>query len=386
MIYTDLTRLAMKVAYSVHKEQTDKTGLPYIHHPLHLAEQMEEEITTCVALLHDTVEDGDITVADLQKMGFPPAVTDAVALLTHDPSVDYMEYVATIRQNPIAKAVKLADLRHNSDLSRMPVVDEWALRRTAKYKAAIALLEGEDITPGIDAPISYDTLRLFAYVNDHLITGEIRGIVLSFYGLGDMRMHSEDPAIAHRLAEKGILYVIPYTNPWCWMNAPAVRYTDEILAVLRAHHHLPEELPVVSTGGSMGGLSALVYCAYARITPIACIANCPVCDLPFHYTEREDLPRTLYSTFAPSAGSLADALAAHSPLHLANRLPKINYTLFHCTDDLAVNIDAHSRKLFAALSSTHTVTLTEIEGRGHCDLTPDAIEAFWQTAEREILE
>lgn len=224
--------------------------------------------------------------------------------------------------------------------------------------------------------ISYESLRKFAYSNDRLIEGRIRGIVLKFYGLGDMRMLDADPAEGVDYARQGVLYVIPYTNPWCWMNAAAVRYTDEILSVLCKRYELDASVKIVSTGGSMGGLSALVYCRYAAITPVACVANCPVCDLPFHFTERDDLPRTLYSAFAELDGTMEEALQAHSPLHLAETMPAIPYTLFHCTADRAVNIDAHSKQLVSAMKRTHSVRLIEVPDRGHCDLTPEAIEQY----------
>lgn len=143
MIYTPLTKKAMKIAYAAHAGQTDKTGIPYIFHPMHLAEQMETEATVCAALLHDVVEDTDMTFADLEQEGFTPEIIAALRLLTHDPAVPYMDYVRAIKQNPIAAAVKLADLRHNSDLTRMDTIDEKALQRAEKYKNAIALLLGE---------------------------------------------------------------------------------------------------------------------------------------------------------------------------------------------------------------------------------------------------
>ena len=142
MIYTPYTKKALKLCFEAHKDQIDKSGMPYVFHPFHLAEQMKDEVTTIVALLHDIVEDTDYTLDDLRRMGFGDDVTDALALLTHDPSVPYMDYVEKIKENPIATAVKLADLKHNSDLSRMDVIDEWAAQRTEKYRKAIALLEG----------------------------------------------------------------------------------------------------------------------------------------------------------------------------------------------------------------------------------------------------
>ena len=140
MIYTPTTKKALKLCFEAHKEQVDKSGMPYVFHPFHLAEQMQTEETTVVALLHDLVEDTDYTIEDLTSMGFGKNITDAIALMTHADDVAYMDYVREIKNNPIAKAVKLADLKHNSDLSRLDVVDEKALKRKEKYLKAISLL------------------------------------------------------------------------------------------------------------------------------------------------------------------------------------------------------------------------------------------------------
>lgn len=143
MIYTEMTKKALKLSFEAHKNQLDKSGMPYVYHPFHVAEQMNTEAETIVALLHDVVEDTDYSLADIRKMGFPEDVIDALALMTHDKTVPYMEYVAAIKKNPIAKAVKLADLKHNSDLTRLDDVDEKALLRVQKYKNAIAILSEE---------------------------------------------------------------------------------------------------------------------------------------------------------------------------------------------------------------------------------------------------
>ena len=141
MIYTDMTKKALQLCFDAHRDQTDKSGMPYVFHPFHLAEQMDTEETTIVALLHDVVEDSSYTLEDLKEMGYPTSVIDALALMTHDPSVSYMEYVKVISTSAIASRVKLADLKHNSDLSRLDKIDEKALARVEKYAAAIKLLE-----------------------------------------------------------------------------------------------------------------------------------------------------------------------------------------------------------------------------------------------------
>lgn len=141
MVYTALTKKAMKLAYSAHHGQQDKGGVPYIFHSIHLAEQMTDEPTTCIALLHDVVEDTDYTLEDLQKEGFGEEIINALRLLTHDKKVPYMEYIMAIADNPLARKVKLADLRHNSDISRLNEVNEKSLKRCEKYKQAISVLE-----------------------------------------------------------------------------------------------------------------------------------------------------------------------------------------------------------------------------------------------------
>lgn len=142
MIYTDLTKKALKISFNAHKDQLDKSGMPYVYHPFHLAEQMDDEYSTCVALLHDVVEDTDTTLDDLAKI-FPQEVTGAIALMTHDDNVPYLDYVRTIKSNPIASKVKLADLKHNSDLTRLDKVDDKAIERVEKYKKAIRILENK---------------------------------------------------------------------------------------------------------------------------------------------------------------------------------------------------------------------------------------------------
>ena len=141
MIYTPATKKALRLCFKAHKDQDDKGGIPYVFHPFHLAEQMKDEDTTIVALLHDVIEDTDYTFDDLKTFGFDDVIIDALKLMTHDESVPYMEYVMAIKTNPIARAVKLADLQHNSDLSRLDVIDEKALKRKDKYMEAIKLLE-----------------------------------------------------------------------------------------------------------------------------------------------------------------------------------------------------------------------------------------------------
>lgn len=149
MLYTELTCRAMCIAHDAHDGQRDQSGVPYIFHPMHVAERMgDDEYAICVALLHDVVEDADWTLERLSRL-FPDAVVQAVALLTHDPAVPYGTYLRPIRKNPLARKVKLADLEHNSDFSRLCTASRrWTEQEIeahrAKYARARAFLLGED--------------------------------------------------------------------------------------------------------------------------------------------------------------------------------------------------------------------------------------------------
>ena len=140
MIYTPLTKKAALTAYHAHLGQFDKGGMPYIFHPYHLAETMPDEITAAVALLHDVVEDTGITFEKLCQEGFPEEVLIPLKLLTRQPNEDYFEYIDRIKDNTAARHVKIADLRHNSDMSRLDSSDEKAVRRLEKYKKALKIL------------------------------------------------------------------------------------------------------------------------------------------------------------------------------------------------------------------------------------------------------
>lgn len=146
MIYTPLTKKAINLMFEKHKDQKDKSELPYVFHPFIVAEGMSNELSTTTALLHDIVEDTDVTLDDLIKMDFPKEVTDAISLLTHKEGVPYLEYVKKVATNKIAREVKMADLKHNMDLSRLNEVREEDLERVEKYKKAFQYLEANNLS------------------------------------------------------------------------------------------------------------------------------------------------------------------------------------------------------------------------------------------------
>ena len=139
MIYTKNVKKAINIAYNAHMGQKDKFGIPYIFHPVHLAELMDTEAECIVAILHDVVEDTNITFKELEQV-FSKEVIDALKLLTHDKKIPYEEYILNLKDNPIAKKVKIADLIHNSDITRLEKITMRDKIRNKKYEKAIKIL------------------------------------------------------------------------------------------------------------------------------------------------------------------------------------------------------------------------------------------------------
>ena len=133
----NLIEKCIALSLEAHSGQTDRLGNPYILHPLHLMANVDGEEEKMTAILHDVVEDTDVTMDELQALGLPESVLTAVALLTHDKeNVPYDNYVKNLKPNPIARAVKMADLRHNMDIRRLPKVTEKDAIRMDKYRRA----------------------------------------------------------------------------------------------------------------------------------------------------------------------------------------------------------------------------------------------------------
>ena len=134
--YNEKFQIALELAVEKHKNQTDKAGNPYILHPLHVMENVNSKEGKIVAILHDIIEDTDITEDYLLKIGLSKRIVDAVVALTRSEDIDYQEYIKNLSSNPLAKEVKLADLEHNMDLKRLPTLEEKDLERNRKYQIA----------------------------------------------------------------------------------------------------------------------------------------------------------------------------------------------------------------------------------------------------------
>jgi (p)ppGpp synthase/HD superfamily hydrolase len=124
---------AILIAAKTHAGQTDKAGKPYILHVLRVMMSMETEEEMITAVLHDTIEDSDLSIDDLRKEGIPENVINALKLLTHDDAMSYEDYIEQVKTNELARKVKLADLKDNSNFFRLNSFDEKVGKRLKKY-------------------------------------------------------------------------------------------------------------------------------------------------------------------------------------------------------------------------------------------------------------
>lgn len=133
--YQTQLEMAINLAVKKHANQKDKGGNPYIEHPLWVMSNITGYKCKIAAVLHDIVEDTDMTIRDLKIYGFDEEIVDAIRLLTRDKNISYDEYIDNLFNNPIAVKVKLKDLEHNMDLTRLPNgLTEKDIKRNEKYK------------------------------------------------------------------------------------------------------------------------------------------------------------------------------------------------------------------------------------------------------------
>ena len=129
-----------EIAKRAHLGQVDKAGEDYIKHPEKVASFVKTDEEKAVAYLHDVIEDTELTLVDLHEYGFSKEILEAVDVITKKRGEDYQSYLNSVKNNKLARAVKLADLRHNSDLTRLTKITEKDIKRKEKYQQAIDFL------------------------------------------------------------------------------------------------------------------------------------------------------------------------------------------------------------------------------------------------------
>lgn len=138
--FTKLRERAMQIAEKVHSSQVDKGGKPYIGHPIRVERMCSRQEDRLAALLHDTVEDGDIASEYLLTVGFPQEVVDAVLSVSRKRGENYFDFILRCKENPIGRRVKIADLKDNMDITRLNELTEKDIERLKKYHKAYKIL------------------------------------------------------------------------------------------------------------------------------------------------------------------------------------------------------------------------------------------------------
>lgn len=138
--FIELREKAMLIAEKVHKGQVDKAGKPYIWHPVRVERRCTRQEDRLVALLHDTIEDGDIASEYLLLVGFSQEVVDAVLSVSRKRGEDYFEFIQRCKANPIGRRVKICDLEDNMDITRLNDLTEKDIERLKKYHKAYKIL------------------------------------------------------------------------------------------------------------------------------------------------------------------------------------------------------------------------------------------------------
>ena len=140
---TNFVEKAIKLALKIHTGQVDKAGKPYILHPLRLMLKFSSDDEMITALMHDVVEDGGITLADLENLGFSKNVVSAIDCLTKRDNESYEAFINRINQNSLAKKIKIEDLKDNMDLTRLDSISNKDIARAQKYHKALSILLAE---------------------------------------------------------------------------------------------------------------------------------------------------------------------------------------------------------------------------------------------------
>lgn len=227
--------------------------------------------------------------------------------------------------------------------------------------------------------INASTLSLFCNTNEAVLTLPVRGFIMEFPGLGGgscmgggMDFAEYRGGYAEMLGKEGVLVAYTFPGPWSWMNRGAVRYCELLAEAIREKYALPDDTPWVVTGGSMGGLGALIFAADAKRKPTACVAVCPCVDVPYCFETHGQFRRTLFRAVADYEGEIEENLLTLSPKHRMDDMPSIPYFLINdCADELfpEAQMDEYVARMRAL---GHRVDYDRLEGCRHGEITSEA--------------
>ena len=247
-----------------------------------------------------------------------------------------------------------------------------------------------------DAEIfTFENINFFTRNNLSYIEGEIKGIVMEFPGLGGssclgghVNMGEYNSGYAQLLGKQGIAIVYMYCGPWSWGNKGVVRMADLCIDAIKAQYNLADDIPVVSTGGSMGGLGALMFTNGSRHNIVACMAACPCYDIIGEYNSfaaNPSFPRTYLSAIYNYDMSLTDGLKAITPCENISTMPKVPYYIVCNVDDECFDDEGMQKFAKDMENAGHDVTIKVLPNTKHGQFTDEERESYRSFIEKSIL-
>lgn len=233
--------------------------------------------------------------------------------------------------------------------------------------------------------VTADNMDLLCYTNAALIKGEIKGVATYFHGFGYGSMKSEPERYDEYLAEHGILTVFPFYDPWAWGNRASMDLCDRVIDLVYEKHGLSDSVPLVITGESMGGLTALAYTVYSKRRAVACAVNCPVADLE-KMNMRRDILRGLCAAYASENTSLEEAIRRASPVELVDRYPVIPYYIIQggMDDELSEQVRAGALLVPKMKARGLDVEYVYVPGMVHCHIPMHEYDAYYAFVKEQV--
>lgn len=232
----------------------------------------------------------------------------------------------------------------------------------------------------INRYITPENIHHFCFMNLDTLVKPIKGIMVRFHGYNDNSLFKYSCPRDKMLGENGVLSIFPYYNLWGWMNDVTVAFADELIDVAIKMFDLPEDIPLVYSGGSMGGLGGIVYSKLAKRRPVACCVDSPVCEIYTDFEEQSgERKRSIFNAYYGMSGDIMDILKEHSPLEMYMTLPKIPYYFVGGSEDKGIVPSEHGAKLAKLMQEAgYDAKFTLVEGCGHCglDAFPEALKDY----------
>ena len=227
--------------------------------------------------------------------------------------------------------------------------------------------------------ITPDNLYDYAFLNEDTLQKPVKGVCIYFHGFTDGTRYNESPFLGAELGAKGIAWVFPYHSVWAWMSQTSQQFCEQVIDAVYEKLGIDESIPLVVTGGSMGGMTALNYLLHGKRKAIACAANCPVLSVKGYFEAAREARAAILSAHIEKQGELTEILTELSPIYITEKLPKIPYFLVFGKNDPSPAINEHIEELKEKLSKNGIDYKVEVrEEMAHCNMNdfPDTRGRF----------